>query len=171
MSSTLLATHRYQSKVFRQRSDTRDELGFQRRWCWWRCWWRLTPSRWEDHWWWRWLRFPPPGGKFPRQNSSAGALDCFCPGSTSRRRRFVSKASSWFFQVKRHHIAEDGWYVSDVSIIFYCSMLLYYHSWMFYNHFLVLTYWHSAQCQLLFSACFLHRRKSIANGIKTQWNF
>ena len=36
-------------------------------------------------------------------------------------------------------------------------MLLYYHSWMFYNHFivilyhfLVLTYWHSAKCQLLF---------------------
>ena len=40
-------------------------------------------------------------------------------------------------------------------------MLLYYQSWMFYNHFivilyhfLVLTYWHSAKCQLLFSACF-----------------
>jgi len=49
------------------------------------------------------------------------------------------------------------WYVSNVSIIFYCSMLLYYQSWMFYNHFivilyyfLVLTYWHSAKC------CFLH---------------
>ena len=26
--------------------------------------------------------------------------------------------------------------VSNVSIIFYCSMLLYYHSWMFYNHFI-----------------------------------
>ena len=40
-------------------------------------------------------------------------------------------------------------------------MLLYYQSWMFYNHFvvilyhfLVLTYWHSAKCQLLFSARF-----------------
>ena len=38
-------------------------------------------------------------------------------------------------------------------------MLFYYQSWMFYNYFivilylfLVLTYWHSAQCQLLFSA-------------------
>ena len=57
-------------------------------------------------------------------------------------------------------------------------MLLYYHSWMFYNHFimilyhfLVLTYWHSAKCQLLFSACFLHRRKSIPNGVQTQQNF
>ena len=57
-------------------------------------------------------------------------------------------------------------------------MLLYYQSWMFYNyfivilyHFLVLTYWHSAQCQLLFSACFLHRRKSIPNGVQTQRNF
>ena len=57
-------------------------------------------------------------------------------------------------------------------------MLLYYHSWMFYNHyivilyhFLVLTYWHSAQCQLFFSACFLHHRKSIPNGVQAQRNF
>ena len=57
-------------------------------------------------------------------------------------------------------------------------MLLYYHSWMFYNHFivilyhfLVLTYWHSAKCQLLFFACFLHCRKSIPNGVQTQRNF
>src|SRR3990170_7320555 len=70
------------------------------------------------------------------------------------------------------------WYVSNVSIIFYCSMLLYYHSWMFYNHFIAtlyhflgLTYRHSAQCQLLFSACFLHRRKSIPNGVQTRRNF
>ena len=51
----------------------------------------------------------------------------------------------------------DAWYVSNVSTIFDCSMLLYYHSWMFYGHFIVivyhffvLTYWHSAKCQLLF---------------------
>ena len=57
-------------------------------------------------------------------------------------------------------------------------MLLYYHSWMFYNHFIAtlyhflgLTWWHSAKCQLLFSACFLHRRKSISNGVQTQRNF
>ena len=43
----------------------------------------------------------------------------------------------------------------------------------FYSHFisfLVLTYWHNAKCQLLFSACFLHRRKSISDGVQTQWN-
>ena len=57
-------------------------------------------------------------------------------------------------------------------------MLLYYHSWMFYNHFIVilyhfllLTYWHSAKCHLWFSACFLHRRKSISKGVQTQRNF
>ena len=57
-------------------------------------------------------------------------------------------------------------------------MLLYYHSWMFYvhfivisYHFLVLTYWHSAQCQLLFSACFLHSRKSIPNGVQSSKTF
>ena len=49
---------------------------------------------------------------------------------------------------------------------------------MFYNHFietlyrfLELTYWHSAKCQLMFSACFLHRRKSIPNRVQTQRNF
>ena len=26
----------------------------------------------------------------------------------------------------------DAWYVPNISIIFYCSMLLYYLSWMFY---------------------------------------
>src|SRR3989337_2312798 len=57
-------------------------------------------------------------------------------------------------------------------------MLLYYHSWMFFNHFIAtlyhflgLTYCHSAQCQLLFFACFLLRRKSIPNGVQTQRNF
>ena len=57
-------------------------------------------------------------------------------------------------------------------------MLLYYHSWMFYNHFivisyhfLVLTYWHSAKCQLLFFACFLHRRKSISDGVQMPRKF
>ena len=53
------------------------------------------------------------------------------------------------------------WHVSNVSIIFDCCMLLYYHSWMFYNHFIAtlyhflgLTYWHSAKCQLLFFCLF-----------------
>ena len=57
-------------------------------------------------------------------------------------------------------------------------MLLYYHSWMFYNHFIAtlyhflgLTYWHNAQCQLLSFACFLLHRKSISNGVQTQQNF
>src|SRR3989337_3496333 len=57
-------------------------------------------------------------------------------------------------------------------------MLLYYHSWMFYNHFIAtlyhflgLTYRHSAQCQLLFFACFLLRRISVPNGVQMQRNF
>ena len=50
-------------------------------------------------------------------------------------------------------------------------MLLYYHSWMFYNHFistlyhfLGLTYWHSAQCQLLFLLVFYF----VENQYKTE---
>ena len=56
-------------------------------------------------------------------------------------------------------------------------MLFYYQSWMFYNHFivilyhfLVLTYWHSAKCQLQFFPCFLHCRKSISNGVQMPGN-
>ena len=56
-----------------------------------------SPLRWEECWWWRWRRFPPPGGKFPRQDRPAGALDWFCSSSASWRRRFLPKASSWFF--------------------------------------------------------------------------
>ena len=97
MQSTLLVTQRYQSEVLRQRSDTRDELGIERRWCWWRCWWRSTPSRWEDRWWWRWRWFAPPRGKFPRQNSSAGALDWFRQGSASWQRSLVREDGLWFF--------------------------------------------------------------------------
>ena len=38
-------------------------------------------------------------------------------------------------------------------------------------HCLGLTYWHSAQCQLLCFACFLLRRISVPNGVQTQRNF
>ena len=44
----------------------------------------------------------------------------------------------------------------------------------FYSNFIYilgLTYWHSTQCQLLFFACFLHRKKSISNGVQTPRNF
>ena len=67
----------------------------------------------------------------------------------------------------------DDWYVSNISIILDCSMLLYYHYWMFYNHFIsffgtnLLT-----QCPVPVAvfACFLHRRKSIPNGVQIQRN-
>ena len=57
-------------------------------------------------------------------------------------------------------------------------MPLYYHSWIFYNHFIATlyyflgpTYWPSARCQFLFFACFLHRGKSISNGVQMPRNF
>ena len=87
----------FQSEVLRQRLNTRDALGFEMRWCWWRCWWRLVLPRWENHWWWRWFRFPPPGGKFPWQNLSVGEQKCSCPSSASRRRRTIPKVFSIFF--------------------------------------------------------------------------
>ena len=58
-------------------------------------------------------------------------------------------------------VTGSGWYVSNVSIIYEVFMLIYYHSSMFYNHFIAilyhflgLTYWPSAQCQLLFFCLF-----------------
>ena len=63
------------------------------------------------------------------------------------------------------------WYISNLSIIF-AFMLLCCHSWIFYNHFiatlyhfLALTYWHSAQCQSLFFACFFTLQKT-----NTKWS-
>ena len=38
----------------------------------------------------------PSGREVSQQNSSTGALDCFCPGSASRWRCFVPKASLSF---------------------------------------------------------------------------
>ena len=96
-------------------------------------------------------------------------IDCFL---------CVEVGGVWWLTCRIKSMSRGRWYVSNVSIIFDCSMMLYYQSWMFYNHFiailyhfLVLTYWHSAKCQLMFSACFLHRRKSIRNIVQMQWNF
>ena len=48
---------------------------------------------------------------------------------------------------------------------------VYNHFIVILYHFLVLPYWHSAKCQLLIFACFLHCRKSILSGVQTQRNF
>ena len=60
-------------------------------------------------------------------------------------------------------------------------MLLYYQSWMFYNHFivilyhfLILTYWHSAHCHFLFFHVFTSREiniKQSPNGMKLYDDF
>ena len=60
-------------------------------------------------------------------------------------------------------------------------MLLFYHSWVFYNHFIAtlynflgLTYWHSAQCQLLFSTCFYiagNQYQTESKRSETSWGF
>ena len=71
----------------------------------------------------------------------------------------------------------DAWYVSNVSIIFYCSMLLYYLFWMimgFIIHFYItfgtnlLTGGPAHIAVLLPVSVF--RRKGISNGVQTEWN-
>ena len=50
----------------------------------------------------------PPGGKFPQQNSSAGALDWFRQGSARGGGVSSRKLAYDFFSDERLHIAEDG---------------------------------------------------------------
>ena len=71
----------------------------------------------------------------------------------------------------------DAWYVSNVSIIFYCSMLLYYPFWMFMGFILhiyiifgtnLLT---GGPCRIaVFFPISVFPRKGISNGVQTEWN-
>ena len=68
----------------------------------------------------------------------------------------------------------DAWYVSNVSIIFDCSILLYYPFWMFMGFTYIifgtnlLTGGPSHIAVLLPVSVF--RRKGISNGVQTEWN-
>ena len=71
----------------------------------------------------------------------------------------------------------DAWYVSNVSIIFDCSMLLYYPFWMFMGftlHFYIIFGTNLLTGGPTRIAVFLpisvFRRKGISNGVKTEWN-
>ena len=71
-----------------------------------------------------------------------------------------------------------NWYVFNVSIIFYCSMLLYYLFWMFYMHqYAILYYFWDKLINLEPSASFCFflvfelRRKGIPNRIKLHDDF
>ena len=71
----------------------------------------------------------------------------------------------------------DAWYVSNVSIIFECSMLLYYPFWMFMGFILhiyiifgtnLLT--GGPACIAVFLPISVFRRKGISNGVQMEWN-
>ena len=71
----------------------------------------------------------------------------------------------------------DAWYVSNVSIIFDCSMLLYYPFWMFMGftlHFYIIFGTNLLTGGLarivVFLPISLFRRKGISNGVQTEWN-
>ena len=71
----------------------------------------------------------------------------------------------------------DAWYVSNVSIIFYCSMLLYYLFWMsmgFILHIYIIFGTNLLTGGRARIAVFLpisvFRRKGISNGVQTEWN-
>ena len=71
----------------------------------------------------------------------------------------------------------DAWYVSNVSIIFDCSMLLYYLFWMFMGfiiHFYIIfgtNLLTGGPAQIaVFLPISVFRRKGISNGVQTEWN-
>ena len=71
----------------------------------------------------------------------------------------------------------DAWYVSNVSIIFDCSMLLYYPFWMFMGftlHIYIIFGTNLLSRGPVRISVFLpisvFRRKGISNGVQTEWN-
>ena len=71
----------------------------------------------------------------------------------------------------------DAWYVSNVSIIFYCSVLLYYLFWMFMGftkHFYIISGTNlltGGPTQIaVFLPLSVFRRKGISNRVQTEWN-
>ena len=71
----------------------------------------------------------------------------------------------------------DAWYISNVSIMFDCSMLLYYPFWMFMGftlHFYIIFGTNLLTGGPARIAVFLpisvFRRKGISNGVQTEWN-
>ena len=71
----------------------------------------------------------------------------------------------------------DAWYVSNVSIIFYCSMLYYILFWTllgFIIHFYIIFGTNLLTGGPAQNCCFLpiseFRRKRISNGVQTEWN-
>ena len=71
----------------------------------------------------------------------------------------------------------DAWYVSNVSIIFDCSMLLYYPFWMFMGFTLHLYIIFGTNLLtggptriVVFLPILVFWRKGISNGVQTEWN-
>ena len=71
----------------------------------------------------------------------------------------------------------DAWYVSNVSIIFDCSMLLYYPFWMFMgfiSHIYIIFGTNlltgGPARIVVFLPISVFRRKGISNGVQTEWN-
>ena len=71
----------------------------------------------------------------------------------------------------------DAWYVSSVSIIFDCSMLLYYPFWMFMGFILHIYIIFGTNLLTggpahiaVFLPISVFRRKGISNGVQTEWN-
>ena len=71
----------------------------------------------------------------------------------------------------------DAWYVSNVSIFFDCSMLLYYLFWMLMGLFIhfYLIFGTNLLTQgpvqiAVFLPISVFRRKGISNGVQTEWN-
>ena len=77
----------------------------------------------------------------------------------------------------RGKVKSGHWYVSNVSIIFDCSMLLYYPFWMFMGFILHIYIIFGTNLLTggpariaVFLPISVFRRKGISNGVQTEWN-
>ena len=106
------------------------------------------------------------------------AISCrSCQTGILLRADFLQKRSVRHMRKSRSSNCHVIWYVSNVSIIFYCSMLLYYPFWKFMGftiHFYIifgtnLLTGGPAQIAVLLPIS-VFRRKGISNGVQMEWN-
>ena len=83
----------------------------------------------------------------------------------------------WVLQELIYHKIVEAWYVSNVSIIFDCSMLLYYLFWMFMGFILHIYIIFGTNLLTggpariaVFLPISVFRRKGISNGVQMVWN-
>ena len=106
-----------------------------------------------------------------------GCAPCLLGPSRLPRPTSFAYISPRTLKTSKTKIDWEFWYVSNVSIIFYCSMLLYYLFWMFMGftlHFYIIFGTNlltgGISHIVVFLPILVFQRKGIWNGVQTEWN-